>query len=68
MPQQLQHLRHYLPGPLPDHWLVCTTHVPHHQPKGPTDNMSKEMKQRLRQEYIGLGGAEGQVRWGDVGG
>lgn len=26
------------------------------------DNLSKEMKQRLRQEYYGLGGAENQVR------
>lgn len=27
----------------------------------PKDNMSREMKQRLRQEYYGLGGAENQA-------
>lgn len=33
-------------------------YVPQARPK---DNMSREMKQRLRQEYYGLGGAENQV-------
>jgi hypothetical protein len=28
----------------------------------PKENISKEMKQRLRQEYYGLGGAENKVR------
>lgn len=27
----------------------------------PKSNLSKEMKQRLRQEYVGLGGAEGKA-------
>lgn len=30
----------------------------------PKENLSKEMKQRLRQEYYGLGGAENQVSSG----
>jgi len=31
------------------------------QMKKSQDNLSKEMKQRLRQEYYGLGGAENKV-------
>lgn len=47
--------------------LAATAPGPHPQAGSKPqrkDNMSKEMKSRLRQEYLGLGGAENKVSSG----
>ena len=40
---------------------AVTTHCPLQAKKKPTDNISKEMKTRLRDEYVGFGGTPNKV-------